>query len=68
MKWTTEKPTAPGWYWYRSIVCEVTRYTRVVEVFPNGKVSDGSLFPMDHVDKFNGEWAGPIPEPEEVAV
>lgn len=66
MKWTWEKPTTPGWYWYRSIVCETTMYTRVVEVFPNGKVSDGLLLPMDQIATRQGEWAGPIPEPEEV--
>ncbi len=66
MIWSKEKPTHPGWYWYRSIVCETTLYTRVVEVFPDGKVCDGSLLPMDHIDKCQGEWAGPIPEPEEV--
>ena len=42
-------------------------YTRVVEVFPNGKVSDGSLLPMDHIATRQGEWAGPIPEPAELA-
>lgn len=69
MNWTTQKPTAPGWYWMRNItgrcvvwigeawVAKDKPYKLVVDA-PNGN------FDLDKISKH--QWAGPIPEPEEV--
>ncbi len=62
MKWTTEKPTTPGWYWYKGAGYSTTLYVYT---------ANGGLFVEDHdytgpVQGYPGEWAGPIPEPEEV--
>ncbi len=64
MKWTTEKPTAPGWYWYKG-----AGYPTILYVYTETFI--GSLFVEDPdyggpVQGYPGEWAGPIPEPEEV--
>lgn len=62
--WTTEKPTTPGWYWWsrkgRPLVCSVYRdeYDKMLYV----------MFPEDSVRRVadqDGQWAGPIAEPEE---
>lgn len=59
MIWTTDKPTKPGEYWYRdgstaAIVC--VDFDTSVRWFSGrrGVLSD-----------LKGQWAGPIPEPEE---
>ena len=76
--WTTDKPTVPGWYWYRyysSLTCMPK-----VAITVMGKVETGCdyqsytftwLTGVDYeveaknVTELSGEWAGPIPEPEE---
>ena len=64
MKWTTEQPTVPGWYWHR--MTDGLTWMEQIEVL------DGRLVVIeDHpygpqpVAGCTGEWAGPIPEPEE---
>ena len=49
LAWTTEKPTKPGWYWWRSkfLGPEVRWVSTVKEIYsPN-----------------YGEWAGPLEVP-----
>lgn len=72
LKWTREKPTEPGWYWWRFeknivphmvyVVHESTmrpvQTDRMLILYPNSKKE------LD-VETRGGEWAGPIPEPEE---
>lgn len=71
MKWTTEKPTKPGWYWWR-------RYPKKkaykVEVKRGRGVLRGNqwlevYWEGERVARFDepvrGEWAGPLDEPEE---
>ena len=62
MKWTSEKPTKPGWYWYRGetdlneLIIWVSSDLRVV--YP------ASLnFKSFAVDEVPGQWAGPIEPP-----
>ena len=63
MKWTDEKPSEPGWYWYKPaggrkvpyILEVVSIRSRFLGRTPNG------LTPVDY--SF-GQWSGPIPEPE----
>lgn len=67
MKWTKEKPTKPGWYWFRS----ETEYGTCTTVLEIRNVQGGlvvvetiAIYPLEEFRE--GEWAGPIPEPEEV--
>lgn len=74
MTWTTEKPTQPGWYWYK----KGRHRPFIVEIFKgeifgyhgtDGKelIVDQNEFVRDldsRVRKMNGQWAGPIFPPE----
>jgi hypothetical protein len=54
--WTTDKPTMPGWYWYRNKPAQEAILVRF----------DGiNYFPMDSNAWLDlGEWSGPITPPE----
>ena len=55
MIWATEKPTKPGWYWWKikAFHCEdVIRITNY---------SNQLSFQYGPVSKMSGEWSGPIP-------
>lgn len=72
MKWTTEKPTKEGWYWYRQ--------------YRNNGIRKGSFYPpriaeveaglmiwefmtedaYTNVIDLNGQWSGPIQPPQEI--
>jgi hypothetical protein len=66
LKWTTEKPTRPGWYWWRmdagDCIVEIDRDAHdndslyMLEPGPDGGVS---------LDILTGQWAGPIEPPGE---
>jgi hypothetical protein len=71
MKWTTEAPTKPGWYW-ASFFDESDRewLTFMVFITHSGKVFDPEL---DDDDEFNKllpqdtiftRWFGPLDQPE----
>ena len=71
MIWTTEKPTAPGWYWHKGIR---SNKAVVVCVEPCGSslgcryAGDEILYtiPDDSDRGYHGEWSStPVPEPEE---
>lgn len=60
MKWSKEKPKKTGWYWYRDSVIEtpfIGKLQGSCISFPHGMYI--------YVDDAPGEFAGPIPEPEE---
>ena len=57
LRWTKEKPTEKGWYWLK----EEGRHA-VVKMTAGGMISEPYV---RHVNDVDGEWAGPIPEPEE---
>jgi hypothetical protein len=59
MTWTTTKPTVPGWYWWRPYRDADENLWRVYRVC----AANASYV----VATLGGEWAGPIPEPKEVA-
>jgi hypothetical protein len=77
LTWTHEKPTVPGWYWWRG---DVRDYAWLVSVHPRNDSSEMCAFFIrvenfltcqhPHIEKaetiagIDGEWAGPIPEPE----
>ncbi|MCP9449630.1 MAG: hypothetical protein NNA31_11155 [Nitrospira sp.] len=62
LRWTTAKPTVPGWYWYRGDAHEADAF--IVEVDSVGQFQwpDGGY---QEVSLAKGEWAGPIEEPVE---
>lgn len=67
MKWTREKPTQPGWYWWRAPrkrprVLLVSAYAFTKTRYQDGL--GGDVYLVENM--VPGEWAGPIPEPEEV--
>ena len=65
MKWTTETPTEPGWYWVRSPRSPMGIV--LVVPFGSGLAVDSPMFVPEYVcDCDDGtEWAGPIPAPKE---
>ncbi len=67
MKWSSNKPTKPGWYWWRA----PGKNPRVLRVWAyegsKPTCQDGFGGDEDFIENMvPGEWAGPIPEPEEV--
>lgn len=67
MVWTEEKPTEPGFYFYRHVFVHTIR--GVVEVYESstGLRMRREFGSARKVEKIDGcwEWAGPIEEPEE---
>ena len=66
LKWTKDKPTAPGFYWIQN-----EQAVSVVEVWRGPRGELVVLYPGDEVEKGfleipDVEWAGPIPEPSGV--
>jgi len=59
LRWTRERPTKEGWYWYKHDDGQ-----RII-----GRLFHGGLhFPGGNFNSLKdmpGEWAGPIPVPEE---
>lgn len=64
MKWTTQKPTQPGFYW----TAQSPRSGWIVYVYEGNsglRVEDGDMTcPLSDYSKV-GYWAGPIQEPKE---
>jgi len=62
LKWTREKPTKDGWYWWRTGgdcnlrgIVSVCIETDIMVLAGNYK----------YLSQTTGEWAGPIPVPED---
>ena len=62
LKWTREKPTKNGWYWWRTGGDCNLRGIVSVCIETDIMVLAGSY---KYLSQTTGEWAGPIPEPEE---
>jgi hypothetical protein len=65
MIWTTNKPTEPGWYWWRTkFVKGGDWYEGLLNVI---EYPLGSLYVKGYgnLETMNGQWAGPILPPEE---
>lgn len=58
--WTPEKPTEPGWYWYRDPIVELF-ITEVVKVGDHLETMDDGF--QHRVDSLAGEWSGPLEPP-----
>jgi hypothetical protein len=59
MTWTIEKPTRPGWYWYRKnekdthLLLDVRKIEgQLTATWPNGL--------SEFIDRMPGEWSGPL--------
>lgn len=79
MIWTTEPPTSPGWYWLRSATIEsrfyheqesknLIRQAIIVNVYRRLDQSLGFYLDLDAIglsEIKSGEWAGPLPLPED---
>ena len=63
MEWTREKPTKEGNYWYRAPEDDSCVVVVVLD-FENSLCAAAFDF-YDTVDSLDGEWAGPIPYPDE---
>jgi hypothetical protein len=60
-EWTTEKPTTPGWYWYRAFD-DADRVVHVMEM--GGDDLTACAFEWQTSIKYmNGNWVGPIEPP-----
>lgn len=68
LAWTIEKPTTPGFYFYREdgevYVCEITKEgKRLLCVVADVHPPDG-IDPREMLENIDGEWAGPLEVPE----
>ncbi len=66
-KWTTEPPTAEGWYWARRVFTEGNEKQKEIQLY----YFNGSIWlfsPDDYEYTPNSEnfthWLGPLPIPE----
>ena len=66
MKWTTELPTEPGWYWLREYGQQpiIVRVKKDKDV-PGILLAEAVYLNIAVQILVGCEWAGPIPEPEE---
>ena len=80
MRWTTERPTKPGYYWFKDPgyywfkdpryywFKDHPRIAYIVYVYISGtgmRVDNGKDMNDPIEDYKDGEWAGPIPKPTE---
>lgn len=68
LRWSSDPPTVPGWYWWKS----PDGFTTVMDIhlapFPDGNhlaVSNGEMLPAVKCSDYRGLWAGPIQPPVE---
>jgi hypothetical protein len=61
MKWTTDRPTKPGWYWYRP---KGGKTRHILQVRGDLTVHGINTY-ADHVDECDGKWQGPLVPHEE---
>ena len=66
MNWTTEKPTTPGWYWWRlssDRLAHLVKVTRegngVIQTHPPAQ-----LVQAGRAVDTSGEWVGPVENPQ----
>jgi hypothetical protein len=62
LRWTTEKPSQAGWYWFRGQLGEGEAFIVYVDEVGQFQWPDGGF---QEVSLAKGQWAGPIEAPEE---
>lgn len=63
LRWTTEKPAEPGWYWWTD---STRRKPTMAEVYVSTSGHlwvDSVAFQPCELEQQSGQWAGPIPQP-----
>ena len=73
MKWTSETPSAPGVYYWRAgggcavktVILEYVRGTTAFTKELHMTYPKSECTAVPYARFMGGEWAGPIPEPEE---
>jgi hypothetical protein len=64
--WTKDKPTEPGWYWFRhEHIAPWIAHVELLCRFGKAPFLAVRMQSIHTLDKFDGEWAGPIPQPKE---
>jgi hypothetical protein len=67
LTWISEKPTKPGWYWYRAQV-QPPRLESLQVVLIEQYLGDRLLMSLIGSDERlpipHGQWAGPLEPPE----
>jgi len=60
LMWTTDKPTTPGWYWYRASVSKGN--TVITHVYDSENIICAAFMNdvWEEVKLISGEWAGPL--------
>ena len=61
-RWSKDKPSAAGWYWFRGLAHEADPF--IVQVDEVGQFQ-WPVGGFQEVTLAKGEWAGPIEEPTE---
>ena len=65
--WKKGLPTKPGWYWFRNMQLEDDREPRIYYVRDYaGKLAISNCTIKGWTSMEEGQWAGPISEPEEI--
>lgn len=69
LRWTSEKPTESGYYWYRRDgghgIAGVYAIDGVLRIYIRTSGSWGNTFDEFYDGYEHVEWAGPIPKPQE---
>lgn len=65
LRWTSEPPTVPGWYWQRGGESEEPRVVPVVWCRADSGEMELRICCRPYTPLSRYEWAGPIPEPQE---
>ena len=65
LRWTKEKPTTCDFYWYRSEGGSIEIGIVYADVIGNLCIHFAGEEEPHLLELVDGEWAGPIPEPEE---
>lgn len=74
MKWTTKKPTVPGWYWCENVITgcvEVLKFNAggdgaigwMTKIYTNYRDGETWETPEQYDAKNECQWAGPLEAP-----
>ena len=67
MNWTNEKPTVPGWYWWRQLAVDHPGVIVSVSFINGGMhlsfVAEYGTYVYSEIGREESQFAGPIPEP-----
>lgn len=64
-EYTNEKPTTPGWYWWRKKGGKAEKPVELRKNDAGQLVFNFSSYEVFEYEAISGQFAGPIPEPKE---